>query len=354
MPTAFSSLVLQIATPFSTGTGFYFPQANLIVTNEHVVRDNPSVLVSSEFLERRLVPVVYLDPYYDLAFLEPDEALFEADLKLQTDLPPVGSTVVAIGIKKGTPQLSQEGEVLANTHTYHDIDFIQHTARLDAVQSGGPLFNAKGELLGINMYDIDEGHKLALTLPTATLLRCLMEFSAGQGRTATRCFDCQELNFEPLRGQHNHCRNCGAPITLPVDVKDYQPDGIQATIEQIIAQANFDPRLARRGPNLWGINQGSARIQLAYHEDSGLVTGDAHLCLIPEDRPATIFEYLLRQNYELEQLTFSTHGREVILSLLIYDRYLTAESGLPQFQHLFERADFYDNYLVEEFGASWE
>ncbi|MEL6357834.1 MAG: hypothetical protein AAFQ37_12980, partial [Bacteroidota bacterium] len=126
---------------------------------------------------------------------------------------------------------------------------------------------------------------------------------------------------------------------------------VQATVEQIVIEAGHDPRMARRGPNLWEIAQGSARIQIAYHEDSGLVTGDAHLCLVPDDHPASLFEYLLRQNCELEHLTFSTRGRDIILSLLIYDRYLSAETALPQFQHLFKMADRYDDLLVDEYQA---
>jgi serine protease Do len=40
--------------------------------------------------------------------------------------------------------------------------------------------------------------------------------------------------------------------------------------------------------------------------------------------------------------------------MLIYDRYLEVESGKKRFQHLFERADHYDNILVERFGAKWK
>jgi len=36
----YKSVIVQIATPYSTGTGFYLKNANLIVTNEHVIRDN--------------------------------------------------------------------------------------------------------------------------------------------------------------------------------------------------------------------------------------------------------------------------------------------------------------------------
>lgn len=347
-------IVLQIATPFSTGTGFYLPGHDLVVTNEHVVRDNPTALVTSPHLERCLMPVVYLDSYYDLAFLRPERSLMDGEINIASELPGEGTCVIAMGQNYGKKLQQTDGEVLDVSHLHHEIPYLQHNARLKSAQSGGPLFNEEGTLIGVNMYDIDEGHQLALSLPSTILLKCLEEFAVIKDKTASRCFECQRINFEPVTGKVNNCRSCGAEIVLPRDVPDHQPTGIQATIEQIIATANFDPRMARRGPNLWEIYQGSARIQLAYHEDSGLITGDAHLCLVPEGHPAEIYEYLLRQNYELNQLTFSTHGREIVLSLLIYDRYLTVDSGLPQFRHLFDRADHYDNHLVEKFGATWE
>ena len=104
---------------------------------------------------------------------------------------------------------------------------------------------------------------------------------------------------------------------------------------------------------MWSIRQGSAIIQLAYHEDSGLVTGDAYLCSLPDIPGPELFDYLLRENYQLPRLTFSTYGRDIILSLLIYDRYLTVKTALPQFEHLFEMADYYDDILVNKFNAHW-
>lgn len=353
MPAEFSPLVLQIATPFSTGTGFYLPAHGLVVTNEHVVRDNPTVLIMNNEIERQLTPVVYLDAFYDLAFLRPEKPLDLGKLLVADTMPAVGDTVTAMGQIFGRSAQVAQGEVVALEHSYQDINFIQHRARLKSIQSGGPLFNEAGELVGVNMYDIDEGHKLALSLPVKDLIKCLREFKGGVGKAATRCFSCKKVVFEPAVGSTHFCPKCGDDIILPVDVPEYQPTGVQATVEEIIRSAGFDPRPARRGPNLWEIPQGSARIQIAYHEDSGLVTGDAHLCHIPEGHPSELFEYLLKENYVLEQLTFSTYGRDIILSLLIYDRYLSIDTALPQFERLFKKADYYDNYIVEAFGASW-
>lgn len=345
--------VFQVATPFSTGTGVYLPGPGLLVTNEHVVRDNATVVIGSEEVAEQLARVVYLDAYYDLAFLKPEVAFALPPLVLSTQPLELDAEVMAVGQHFGHPLRLSHGKVLELDHQHHNIEFILHDAWQDAAHSGGPLFNAAGELVGINMYDIQEGKGRALSLPAAKVAECLDRFAEGNGSAAARCFGCQRITFEVVLNPTGYCPNCGAELTLPGMVADYQPEGVSATVEAIIKTSGHDPRLARRGPNLWSIRRGSAIIQLAYHEDSGLVTGDAYLCSLPEIPNAELFAFLLRENCKLRQLTFSTFGSDIMLSLLIYDRYLTVKTALPCFEHLFEKADHYDNILVEQFGAAW-
>ena len=73
----YKSVVIQIATPYSTGTGFYLKEPNLIVTNNHVVEGNREVTVEGVGLPRQISRVLYNDAKYDLAFLEmpPEHAI---------------------------------------------------------------------------------------------------------------------------------------------------------------------------------------------------------------------------------------------------------------------------------------
>ncbi|MBK6948068.1 MAG: hypothetical protein IPH16_08450 [Haliscomenobacter sp.] len=85
-----------------------------------------------------------------------------------------------------------------------------------------------------------------------------------------------------------------------------------------------------------------------------MITGDAYLCMVPKENIKPLYEFLLRQNYLMEGLSLSIKDQDIILSLLIYDRYLNLETGLHLFKYLFEKADYYDNILVEQFGAIWK
>jgi serine protease Do len=66
-----------------------------------------------------------------------------------------------------------------------------------------------------------------------------------------------------------------------------------------------------------------------------------------------VYRFLLRQNFELEGLSFYVEGQAIVLSLIIYDRYLNLETGMHLLRHLLKKADYYDNVLVEEYGARW-
>ena len=54
----YKKVVIQIATPYSTGTGFYISEYDLIITNEHVIRDNNKVVIVGEAFEKQMVDVL--------------------------------------------------------------------------------------------------------------------------------------------------------------------------------------------------------------------------------------------------------------------------------------------------------
>jgi serine protease Do len=60
---------------------------------------------------------------------------------------------------------------------------------------------------------------------------------------------------------------------------------------------------------------------------------------------------MLKENYTLHNKLFSLQGDSIVLSSLLYDLDLTVESGEAMFRELFQRADFYDNLLIEQYGC---
>ncbi len=349
----YQNLVIQIATPYSTGTGFYLSDYDLIVTNEHIVRDNKEVVINGEGWSRQVCPVVFMDPVYDLAFLRapsktdlPNIGL-EKDIEVKKDDP-----IVAIGYPLGRDFITKEGLISNTTYERGGIQFLEHDAALNPGNSGGPLINPQGNLLGVNTFLIKDGKNIGFTLPVKYLLENLEKFQGAKKKIGVRCLNCESYVFKG-ENKNGRCPSCDQRLVLPSELEDYEPKGVSKTIEQLLVTIGHPIKLSRRGPNNWQIHQGSATINISYYEKTGLIIGDAYLCHLPKQDLQPLYEFLLKENDDIESLTFSIKENDIVLSLLIYDRYLNEETGMKLLKHLFQKADDVDNILVEKYGASW-
>ncbi len=350
----FRSVVVQIATPYATGTGFFLKSQNLIVTNEHVVRGNRRVIIDGEEFEKQIIRVLYVDPRLDLAFLE---------APVDNSMPPVylgvgeeqseGELVIAVGHPFGLKYTATQGIISNAMHKQNEIEYIQHDAALNPGNSGGPLIDRHGHVIGVNTFIIRDGNNIGFSLPVDYLARALTGYLEHEGKTAVRCHSCSNivLDTDDFEG---YCPYCGTKVEVPSRVAEYEPAGVKRTIEELLQELGYDVELSRKGPSSWEVLKGSAKINVTYHEQTGLIMGDAFLATLPKTEIKPIYEYLLRQNFSVEGLSFSIRGHDIILSLLIYDRYLNLETGKILFTHLFTKADEYDNVLVEQYGASWK
>lgn len=349
----YKDIIIQIATPYSTGTGFYIKEKNLIVTNEHVIRDNREVVVEGTKLKKQLSRVLFSDPKLDLAFLEIGNGTDMPGISINDkDEVQVGEQVLAIGHPFGLEFSATQGIISNTLHKFGEVNYFQHDAALNPGNSGGPLIDSKGKVLGVNTFVIRDGNNIGFSLPANYLTETIEAYNKRAGQIGSRCESCSNLVYEDTI-ENNYCPHCGTKIELPSQVEEYQAVGIAKTIESILEQMGQEIKLSRRGPNNWQIQEGSAKINIAYYEKEGLITGDAFLCTLPKDNIQPLYEYILRQNNEIEGLTLSVKGNDIIISLIIYDRYLNAETGLILLSHLFEKADHYDDILVDDFGAEW-
>ena len=350
----YKNVVIQIATPYSTGgTGFYLKECNLIVTNEHVVRGNREVVIEGDLIKKQLSRVLYVDPLYDLAFLEISENnMPEVNLNEEDELQE-GEQIIAVGHPFRLKFTATSGIISNTNHLKDEISYIQHDAALNPGNSGGPLVNNDGKVIGVNTFIIRDGQNIGFSLPISYLKNTLEEYLKSNKQIGARCSACSNLIFEKTI-DNGYCPHCGAKAQIPSEIEVYSSIGIPRTIESLLEKTGHNIQLSRSGPNNWEIQHGSAKVNISYYEKSGLIIGDAYLCHLPKNNIKSLYEYLLKQNYEIEGLTFSIKGQDIVLSLLIYDRYLNEDTGMKLIKHLFDRADYYDNILVEEYGAHWK
>jgi serine protease Do len=351
----YRNIIIQIATPYSTGTGFLLRDFNLIVTNEHVVRGSREVAITGRALPKTMSQVIYIDPHYDLAFLAPPSNLDASIPNIQlapSNALHEGDPIVALGNPYGLKYTATQGIVSKVNRRFEDKDYeyIQIDAAINPGNSGGPLVNANAQVVGVNTSIIKDANNLGFALPVNYLNDTLKEYSEHRDKVGMRCNSCNNLVYEnTIDG--NYCPHCGNKLTLPSKLEDYKPTGIAATIEQILSDAGNDVKIARRGPTNWEIEQGSARIRIFYNDQTGFVFADAYLCKLPKQNIKNIYEFMLRYNHHFGTHNLSVDKGNIILSLCILDRYLNPVSGAEMLRELVHEADELDNTLLHTYGA---
>jgi len=265
----------------------------------------------------------------------------------------IGDEIIAVGHPFGLKFSFTKGIISNPSVLRNNLQFIQHDAALNPGNSGGPLVNYNGDIMGVNSFSIVQGNSIGFSLPIHYVKQNIDKFIAAKRRVSAICTSCKTLVCEQ-KIEDKYCFNCGCEVALPNKVDTFQPMGMSVTIEDMLTQLDYDVRLSRRGLNCWEVRRGSAQIRISYHEETGLIMGDAYLCTIPKSDIISVYNMILRENYKLDGLTFSVKGQDIILSLLIYDKYFDDQTSRLFFNTLFDKADHYDNILVEEFGASWK
>ncbi|HEB47196.1 MAG TPA: trypsin-like serine protease [Candidatus Pacearchaeota archaeon] len=157
--------VVTIRTDVSQGTGFIVEERGYIVTNAHVLTDGTLVNVITYEQEIIEADLVGYDTTFDIALLKipgtHDTLKFGNSENVQ-----VGEKVIAIGNPLGLQFSVSEGIISAiHRQGPNGLDvYIQTDAALNSGNSGGPLINNKGVVVGINNFKIGGSESLGFAL----------------------------------------------------------------------------------------------------------------------------------------------------------------------------------------------
>jgi len=280
----FKNVLIQIATPWSTGTGFYVNDYNIVVTSFHATRGAREMVISGKLFPKTMARLLYADSANKLAFVEAPEGVL---------LPKV-------------------------------------------------------DLANINLFNENQGFNFSLEY----LKKALDKYQQYKGKFVMVCSNCS--TFITKENIIDFCcPDCGTKV--PIDVfngKKYKPSPTGKKIEEIIRKLNYEVPIARIGKDFWEIEEGSALICIKHDVDNRYVKAYAVLCKLPKENIGSIYEYLLKENNYLKGLSFSVIKNEILLSMMhISEEDLHINSAIRLFKTLFNKADDYDDILIE-MGAS--
>ena len=348
----YKDIIVQIHTPGGSGSGFIVKDLGLIVTNRHVIFGSERVVVRGESFKKSMTDVLYTDPLNDIAFLRiPDSYDVREQVSISDLSVEAGEKIIAIGHPLGLRFTATQGIVSKAERKFNNVDYIQVDAAINPGNSGGPLINEEGQVVGVNTFIYRDGESLGFALPSVKLNELLRDYNGTASNSrASKCPSCTNIVTKDTL-QDGYCPSCGSKFdTAEFDSKPYQPEGVSARIESILSGIGKNVEISRVGTTGWDIEEGSALIRITYNTKNRFIYADAILGSLPKDNIGPLYEYMLRENYDLESMAFSVDRQNIVLSTIMYDDDLNEETGTVIFKELFQKADDYDNHMADTYG----
>ena len=211
----------------SSGSGVIISPDGYIVTNNHVVEDATELKVILSDGAELPAELVNTDIYADLAVIKADGGMPAVASVGNSDNLKVGETVIAIGSPLGEFRntvtvgvLSATGRSLDTGRGYFMEDLLQTDAAINQGNSGGPLVNLNGEVIGINTMIVRGGmgatavaEGLGFAIPSNTM-RLIADRIIAQGYFARPYLGIRYQSISPaIARRYNLPADWGAYVT---------------------------------------------------------------------------------------------------------------------------------------------
>lgn len=158
------------------GSGFFIDDEGMLVTCYHVIDAAKSISVEiSDGGKYTVEEIVDFDEVYDIAVLKVD---LEGNpyLEICQEKSRTGETVYAVGSSLGFLSGTFSNGIISNASSpIGSVDCIQTTAAISSGNSGGPLVNVYGEVIGINAFSYAAGENLNLAVHADMLQKLSMD-----------------------------------------------------------------------------------------------------------------------------------------------------------------------------------
>jgi len=199
----------------AAGTGIIVSENGYILTNKHVVNDaTKATIVLDDGTTYENVKVVATDPLNDIAFLKIDNVsgLTPATLGDSKTIV-VGQQVIAIGNALGLYQNTVTSGIISGTgrsvtasssngsNSETLTDMIQTDAAINSGNSGGPLVNAAGEVIGINTAVSANGENMGFAIPISSAKGMLQQL-IDTGKTQRTYLGVYSVEITPEVAKH--------------------------------------------------------------------------------------------------------------------------------------------------------
>ncbi len=341
----------KILTSSSTGSGFYFKNEDIIITNHHVVQGYKKVAIEDNNQNRIIANVIMINTDIDIAVLKPEKALeIEHSFTINDSLViATRQKVYALGYPFGMPFTITEGIVSNPEQHMNGKHFVQTDAAINPGNSGGPLVTEDGFLVGINSSKFNNADNMGFAIPTKEITAALESIKSNTtNQFSLQCSSCHTLSYEAIE----YCANCGSQLSKDEFIEEELGD-LSNFIESAILELGINPIVTRAGYEYWNFHKGSSEIRIfIYKRDYLYITSPINN--IPKQNLLDLYTYLISSNPT--PFSFGIYQNTIFLSYRVHisDIFKDDDSKndvKKQITALAIKADEMDDFLVDEFGC---
>jgi len=167
----FEDMFKEFGTPqkrksAALGSGFIIDEKGIVITNNHVIQDAEDIVVRVGGDKEYKATIIGADPLSDIAVLQIDSKENFIPVKFgDSDKARIGDWVIAIGNPFGLGGTVTSGIISARNRSIglsRYEDYIQTDASINSGNSGGPLFDMNGDVIGINTAILGKGGSIGI------------------------------------------------------------------------------------------------------------------------------------------------------------------------------------------------
>ncbi len=170
--------VVSISTDVSGASGFLISNDGYIVTNNHVIEDASTISASTYDGNYYSARIIGSDSAIDLALLKIEGSFQKIELA-DSDQVQVGQEVIAIGNPLGLSFSVTRG-IVSGVHRTGPNNlqiYVQTDVTLNRGNSGGPLINKEGKVIGMNNFKVGDAEALGFALESNTIKEKIIEIA---------------------------------------------------------------------------------------------------------------------------------------------------------------------------------
>ncbi len=341
--------IYKVITADGTGTSFKVSNIPFLITNYHVIKGHKKVAIENNKQDRFLANVVMVNTDMDLAFLQvkglenqPSNITLKRDLSIENR-----QKVYINGFPFGMPFTVTEGIISSPNQPMHGRNYIQTDAAVNPGNSGGPMLNKEGVLVGVTTSKFTEADNVGFGIKHTDVIKQILDFTYNDSIYRVKCNSCD--NF--IETKTEFCNNCGSSIDKSV-FEEFEKSYFSEFVETGISELGINPILCRAGRDFWEFHQGSALIRIFTLNNNNYLFATSPLNKIPKYNLEALLTYLTSD--KVKPYTLGIYKNKIFISYRTHlsDIYSSKKNEIKEnIKNLALKADELDDFFKDNYGC---